>query len=327
MAGRMITAWIATETGLRRHEGAIVDQVPEKTVWLDLVDITREEELLVERTLHIDIPTRAEQQEIEASSRLYREGGAIYMTATHLIKTETDNPETSAVTFILCRDRIVTLRYAEPWSIRTFCSRAPKSGANTAELVFVAMMEITVERLADLLELVTLELEHVSTQIFRRKAQTIDVEVDLQRSIIKIGACGNISGKVRESLLDKSRVITFAEQASQDWMRPDCRSRLRATVHDIHSLSDHASFTGNKIAFLLDATLGLINIEQNRIIKIFSIAAVLFMPPTLIASVYGMNFHHQMWELDWSYGYLWALGLMGASVIATLWYFKRRRWL
>jgi magnesium transporter len=323
----MMIAWIATEGGLKKVEQPVCDRIPEGTIWLDLFDITREEEQFVEKTLAIEIPTRAEQQEIETSSRLYREGHVAYMTATHLIKTETESPETSPVTFILCRDRLITLRYAEPWTFRTFASRAPKSGARTSEQVFVSLMEITVERLADLLELVTLELEHVSQQIFRRRQQQPDAEVDLQRAIVKIGTCGNISGKVRESLLDKNRVITFAEQATQEWMSPELRARLRAAVHDVHSLSDHASFTGGKINFLLDATLGLINIEQNRIIKIFSIAAVIFMPPTLIASVYGMNFHHQMWELDWSFGYLWALGLMVASVMATLWYFKRRHWL
>ena len=320
-------AWIATEGGLKRLEQPVVDRIPEGTVWLDLVDITRDEERTVEETLKIEIPTRAEQQEIEASSRLYRQGHVVYMTATHLIKTETESPETSPVTFILCKDRLITLRYAEPWSFRTFTSRAPKSGATNAEQVFVNLMEITVERLADLLELVSLELEHVSQQIFRRRQQS-DAEVDLQRAIVKIGTCGNISGKVRESLLDKNRVITFAEQATQEWMAPDLRSRLRASIHDIHSLSDHATFTGSKINFLLDATLGLINIEQNRIIKIFSIAAVVFMPPTMIASVYGMNFgNDKMPELNWRFGYEYALVLMVASVVLTLWYFKRRRWL
>jgi magnesium transporter len=246
------------------------------------------------------------------------------MTATHLIKTETENPETSAVTFILCKDRLITLRYAEPWSIRTFSQRAPKSGSTCSELAFVNLMEITVERLADLLELVTIELEHLSQQIFRRRAGQADL--DLQRAIVKIGTCGNISGKVRESLLDKNRVISFAEQATQDWMNAESRSRLRAALHDIQSLSDHATFTAQKVNFLLDATLGLISMEQNRVIKIFSIAAVIFMPPTLIASIYGMNFK-VFPELGWRHGYGFALSLMMVSVLVTLWFFKRRKWL
>ncbi|MBA3710521.1 MAG: magnesium transporter CorA family protein [Planctomycetes bacterium] len=321
----MIIAWMPSERGLTKFDGPIVDSIPVQAVWLDLVDITRDEEILVEKLMGIDIPTRAEMQEIEVSSRLYRQGPVSYMTATHLIKTETENPETSAVTFILCRDRLVTLRYAEPWSFRTFAQRAGKSGAVTAEHVFVHLMEITVERLADLLELVSIELEHLSQQIFRRRQG--DVEVDLQRAIFKIGTCGNIGGKVRESLLDKNRVVTFSEQATQDWMSPDARSRLKAAQHDIQSLSDHATFTASKINFLLDATLGLISMEQNRIIKIFSIAAVIFMPPTLVASIYGMNFKRGMHELEWKYGYEFALGLILLSVIITLWFFKRKKWL
>ncbi|MBA2481621.1 MAG: magnesium transporter CorA family protein [Planctomycetes bacterium] len=320
----MIIAWIPTDKGLTKFEGPIVDSIPAQAVWLDMIDITREEELLVEKLMGIDIPTRAEMQEIEVSSRLYREGPVSYMTATHLIKTETDNPETSAVTFILCKDRLVTLRYAEPWSFRTFGQRAARSGVSNAEQVFVSLMEITVERLADLLELVSIELEHLSQQIFRRRVG--DVELDLQRAIIKIGTCGNIGGKVRESLLDKNRVVTFAEQATQDWMSADGKSRLRAAQHDIHSLSDHATFTASKINFLLDATIGLITMDQNRVIKIFSIGAVIFLPPTLIASIYGMNFKH-MPELHWMLGYPMSIAMMLMSVATTLYWFKRKRWL
>ena len=320
----MIIAWIATDKGLTKHDGAISDRLPAGTVWLDLIDITHEEELLIEGMLQIDIPTRAEMQEIEASSRLYREGQTLYMTATHLIKTETESPETSPVTFILCRNQLVTLRYAEPWSFRVFIQRAGKSGATTAELVFVALMETTVERLADMLELVTIELEHLSQQIFRRTAQAA-AEVDLQKTIFKIGACGNIASKARESLLDKNRVLIFAEGAAPDWMQADSRARLKASMRDIASLSDHASFIAGKVSFQLDATLGLINIEQNRIIKIYSIVAVIFMPPTMIASVYGMNV--KIPEYNWEYGYPWALFLMVLSVVFTLGAFRWRHWL
>jgi magnesium transporter len=318
----MITAWIATEKGLARHEGPIgAQQLPAGTVWLDLVDISREEELQIEGMLQIDIPSRVEMQGIEVSNRLYREGQALFMTATHLIKTETESPETSPVTFILCPNQLVTLRYAEPWSFRVFIQRAPKSGATNAELAFVGLMETTVERLADMLELVTIEMEHLSRQIFSRHA----AEVDLQKVIFKLGACGNIASKARESLLDKNRVMIFADGAAE-WLHGDSRARLKASIRDIASLSDHATFISGKVSFQLDATLGLINIEQNRIIKIFSIAAVVFMPPTMIASIYGMNFEN-IHEYHWSWGYEYGLGLMVLSVIGTLACFRWRRWL
>ncbi len=319
----MIHAWVANGKGLVRHE-ACQDCIPEAAAWLDLVDITSEEDAKVEALLGIAVPTRAEMQEIEASSRLYKEDGASYMTATMLIKTETMSPESTAVTFILTPQRLVTLRYAEPWSFRTFGQRAGKNGLATAEQIFVGLMDTTVERLADMLELVALELDHVSQMVFKRTQQVSDAE--LQRAIIKIGTCGNILSKVRESLIDKSRVMTFAEQSCHDWLTPDSASRLKALLHDIQTLSDHATFMSGKIAFLLDATLGLINIEQNRIIKIFSIAAVIFMPPTLIASIFGMNFQ-VMPELHWEYGYPYAVGLMLATVGGTLYVFRRQRWL
>lgn len=321
----MITAWLPTEKGLQRIDAG-VDNVPAEAVWIDAVDITREEEAFLEKHLCLEMPTRAEMQEIEASSRLYREGQAVYMTSTMLIKTETDSPETTAVTFILTPKVLVTLRYAEPWSFRVFASRAAKCGAHNADLTFISLLETTVERLADLLELVSLELENISQQTF--KLRQVGREIDLQRSLIKIGRCGNIAGKVRESLVDKGRMVIFAEQAAAEALCAEGRARMNAVRRDIQSLSDHASHTFGKIQFLLDATLGLISIDQNRIIKLFSIAAVIFLPPTLVASIYGMNY--KLWPAfaeDSPWGFPFAMGIMFVSVGLTLWYFKRNRWL
>lgn len=256
-------------------------------MWLDVVDPTPDEEHAVEQELKIEVPTRAEMQELEASSRLYRENGAVYMTATMLIKTETMMPETSQVVFILTKKCLVTLRYAEPWSFKTFAQRAPKSGCLTAEMTFLALLDTTVERLADLLELVSLELDNLSRQIFSARAMRAQGP-DLSRVILKIGTCGNIASKVRESLLDKGRLLTFAESATAEWCA-EGRSRLRATLHDIQSLSDHASFTNGKISFLLDATLGLINIGLNGQMKTLSWVMVAVMWPTLVSGFFAMN--------------------------------------
>ncbi len=319
----MLNAWVPNGKGLHKHEACGLS-LPDNAMWLDVIDVTKEEEAFIENVLGFEIPTRAEMQEIEASSRLYREGNTSFMTATLLIKTETESPETTAVTFILTKDRLVTLRYTEPWSFRTFAQRAGKSGITNASETFVGLMDTTIERLADMLELVALELDHVSHQIFRKSKDINDAQ--LQKALVKIGTCGHILSKVRESLIDKARVMTFAEQSTHDWLDPECRSRLKALMLDAATLSDHATFMSGKISFLLDATLGLINIEQNRIIKIFSIGAVIFMPPTLVASMYGMNFD-VMPELHWHYGYLMAVGMMVASVVVTIYVFRRCRWL
>jgi magnesium transporter len=320
----MITLWAPGEKGLVKLDGDPGSLCP-SAAWIDIDHITPEEEAQVERSLGIDLPTRAEMQEIEASSRLYREGATAYMTVTMLTKTETGVPEAAPVTFILMKERLITLRYADSWSIRTFGVRAPRSGCVTAEQAFCGIFETTVERLADMLEIVAHELEHISQQVFRRQADgRRGVEMNLQKLLVSIGRSGNLLGKVRESLVDKNRAMTFAEQT--DWMSADAHARLKAALHDVASLSDHASFTASKVAFLLDACLGLISIEQNRIIRIFSIAAVVFLPPTLVASIYGMNLSlwpgHDAW-----YGFPLALVCILGVIAGTVWYFKRQRWM
>ncbi|MEK7415452.1 MAG: CorA family divalent cation transporter, partial [Planctomycetota bacterium] len=261
----MIVAWVIGEKGLLKQE-CTATAVPKGAVWLDCIDITTDEEKLLESTLQLDMPTRAEMQEIETSNRLYREGGAVYMTALLLVKTETEQPESSAVTFILSRSCLVTLRYSEPWSFRTFTARAPKLLVDSAELIFIGLLETTIERLADMLELVGLELERTQQQIFRRANRGKSSDQDLDRVLFKLGSCGNITGKIRESLVDKNRLLHFAESASTDWC-PEGRSRIRSVLNDITSLSDHATYTASKISFLLDATLGFINNNVNQQVK------------------------------------------------------------
>lgn len=318
----MIVAWVANEKGLQRRECSGND-LPEGAVWVDIVDITPDEERSVEAALHIDMPTRAEQQEIEASSRLYREGGAVYMTATLLVKTETEQPETTAVTFILSRSCLVTLRYAEPWSFRTFAARAPKSGATTAELAFLSLLETTVERLADMLELVSLELERIQQQIFRRKGKANDLE--LERVLFKIGTCGNITGKIRESLVDKNRLLHFAESASAEWC-PEGRSRIRATLNDITSLTDHASYTAGKISFLLDATLGLINNTVNQLMKRLTVITLALLWPTLVSGFFSMNVHLPFPGSDQPvlWPFMLCLFLAFGPLLAGFWWWWRR---
>jgi magnesium transporter len=281
----MITLWAPGEKGLVRQDGDVCSLCP-KAAWIDICDITPEEEQSVESALGIDLPTRAEMQEIEASSRLYREGSTVYMTVTMLIKTETGAPESTAVTFILMKDRLITLRYAEPWSIRTFSARAPKSGCLNAQQVCIAIFETTIERLADMLEIVAHEMEHISQQVFRKQVSD-NSEMNLQKMLMNIGRSGNLLSKARESLVDKHRALTFV--VGTDWIAPDVQARMHGVLRDVQQLNDHATFTANKMQFLLDASLGFINIEQNRIFKYFSILAVAFAPMNVLAGMGGMS--------------------------------------
>jgi magnesium transporter len=301
-------------------------QLPERTVWLDLFQPTSAEEGAVERALGIEVPTREEMKEIEASSRLYREDGALFMTATLVAKADTEMPESMALTFILAGERLVTVRYADPLPFRAFAAYALRhpSACGDGDAVFAGLLEAIIDRIADILETVGADLDRLSREVFSRSgAQT---SRDFQAFLHRLGRAGDLASKARESLVSLGRLLAFAIQGTQSRGRKSGISRLKTVGRDVASLSDHASFLNNKVNFLLDATLGMINIEQNAIIKIFSVAAVVFLPPTLIASIYGMNFAF-MPELHLGLGYPLALGLMVVSAVLPYWYFKRRGWL
>ncbi len=295
-------------------------------LWLDLLNPTREEEVAVERLLGLDIPTREEMNEIEISSRLYLEGGGTFMTAILPAHTEGDDPEMEPVSFVLTDERLVTVRYHEPRAFTSFPPRAERTGLEvpTPESVLVALLEAVVDRLADILERAARDIDTVSRQIFR---PTEGAARDNQKTLEEIGRKGDLTSNIRDSLLTLERLAGFLGHVTvQRKSSKEIREGVKTLSRDIRSLLDHAGFLSQKVTFLLDATLGMINIEQNAIIKIFSVAAVIFLPPTLIASIYGMNFEH-MPELGWLLGYPFALVLMVVSAILPYAYFKRQGWL
>jgi magnesium transporter len=301
---------------------------PDEFLWADLFEPTVEEERAVESLLTVDVPTRDEMREIETSNRLYEEDGAVYMTATVGSKLDSAAPESSAITFILANNRLITNRYADPTPVRRFMThveRYPAACTSSATLL-AGLLEAFVERIADLLERVQAELDSVSHSIFQRSNGDTTSGSDLKSMIQRIGANGDLVSKARESLVSFQRLLMYVQQASNVSLSQDQRGRFKSTLRDVQSLSDHATFLGNKIQFLLDAVLGLINLEQNNIIKIFSVAAVMFLPPTLVASIYGMNFHF-MPELDKPWGYPFALAAMVVSAVVPYLYFRRKGWL
>ncbi len=301
-------------------------------VWIDLLNPTLDETQEVGRRLGISIPTREEMEEIELSSRLYDEDGAQFMTLTALANLDGDEPIKTPVTFILKRGTLVTVRHAEPkpfLAYRTRAQRAHGSPCEAGELVMIGLIEALIDRMADTLERLGNEVDQISRDVFRNKASTVTKKTrDLQSVIEQIGRKGDLLTMVRESLVSVTRVVTYhiALDTTDRKVTKESRQHIKLIQRDASSLGDHATFLSNKINFLLDATLGLINLEQNQIIKIFSVAAVVFLPPTLVASIYGMNFEY-MPELKWLAGYPWALGLMVLSAILPFLYFKRRGWL
>ena len=295
-------------------------------IWIDLFDPTPEEERAVEQLLGINVPTREDMDEIEISSRLYLEDGGAFMTAILPSHAEHDDPHMSPVSFVLTADRLVTVRYHEPRAFVSFPLQAERTGMefSDAESLLVGLLEAIVDRLADILEHASRSIDGISRSVFRRDTASAP---NFQTILEQIGRKGDLTSNIRDSLLTLDRLVGFLTHVSlQRKSAKDIRERLKTLSRDIRSLLDHASFLSQKITFLLDATLGMISIDQNATIKIFSIAAVIFLPPTLIASTYGMNFKF-MPELEWTFGYPFAIGLMIISAIMPYAFFKRRGWL
>ena len=297
-------------------------RLPADAVWIELVEPSREEELAVEAELGVALPTREEMAEIEPSSRLYQDAGATFMTAMVLYNADSEQPSAGPVTFVLAGARLVTIRYFEPRSFKVFAAQALRQpslcpdGART----FIGLIDAVVDRTADVLERVQGEVEEISRDVFDADPS------DFAKVLSRLGRAQGVIAKIRESLVSLARLSSFAALAEQIVASHDHREHLASATQDVHSLLDHATYVSSNIVFLHDAALGLINLQQSNIIKIFSVAAVAFLPPTLVASIYGMNFEH-MPELDWRAGYPMAIGLMIASAAGPLWWFKRKGWL
>ncbi|MFZ1468066.1 MAG: magnesium transporter CorA family protein [Paracoccaceae bacterium] len=326
----MITAYRAEAGRLRAIEGAMPAD-PTGIVWIDLHEPDAAEETQLETALGIEIPTREDMQEIEVSSRLYSEEGALFLTAQVLATPDGLPPELGPVTFVLTPDRLVTVRYHAPRSIKVFAERAAAQsmGCTGGQTTLLALMETVVDRLADILEGESRKLDFLTKAIFdahrpNGKAQTLAVV--LQR----IGRAEDMNSKTEESLSTLLRVLGFLATptggAAVAALKGVEKVRLKTLSHDIRSLQETAARQARKIQFQLDATLGVINIRQADIIKIFSVVAFVFLPPTLIASIYGMNFVY-MPELKWPLGYPMALGLMALSALLPYAFFRWKKWL
>ena len=296
-------------------------------IWVDILSPTPEEERIVEATLKTSVPTREEMAEIELSSRLYKEKDVLYMTASMIAQADSEHPKFDSVSFVLTKKKLITVRYVEPTAFQLFILQLQKSDAPSInpDTLLIDLLDATIDRLADILEMIGRRLDEHSKKIFHAPANRAD-KPDYLVLMQQIGINGDLNTKARESLLTFSRLLQFFYQTVAVRLDNEDQSRLKALISDISSLSDHADFLSNKIVFLLEATLGMVGIEQNNIIKIFSVAAVIFLPPTLIASIYGMNFHY-MPELSWHYGYEFAIGLMLLAAFIPYKFFKRKKWL
>jgi magnesium transporter len=308
----------ATLKELRSGSGEMPVSITE-AAWIDVTDPSPAERVMIESIHKAPLPDPDDMEEIEASARFFIDSAGIHVHSLFLYQSE-GRHKTDSVAFILNDKQLLTLRDTELPDFRLLRMRAHRGWveAKNSLDIMLALLEQKVENLADSLENIHQRLEDVSHLVLE------DEEGELEEAIDRLAKLEDSNGKIRMCLMDTQRSISFLQRHIRSY--PEQQDTCREIYRDIETLMSHTAFLFEKINFLMDAAQGFINIEQNQIIKIFSIAAVVFLPPTLVASLYGMNFQ-LMPELQWEFGYPMAVILMILSGIAPYWYFKRKGWL
>lgn len=320
-------------TAYKLDAGTIVEircssemRIPDLALWVDLFSPTAEERTLAEAWIGTEIPTREEMAAIETSERLYELQSALIMTAVMPLIARNPDPKSAAMTLVATRDRLVSLRHGEPAAVAIAVRRIQHEGVpirSACDILFT-LLDAIADRAADVVEECSAEFDAVSSQVFgvgldtRKSAQ-------YKATIQKIGHIGLKVARMHDACASLERLFLFLSlHAKTLSLNSQQKSAAKALGRDIRSIREHAGGLDARLNFLLDATVGLVNLEQNQIIKIFSVLAVIFLPPTLIASIYGMNFEI-MPELAWTYGYPFSIGIMIASVAITFLYFRWKK--
>jgi magnesium transporter len=316
----MLRAFRLHNRRLEQIQSVEPDELSADAVWIDIVDPTDEDRAVIKQVYAVGLPDAEDMQEIEATARFFKDDdGSLHIHSFFLDDYE-ETPVNVTVACVVKDGRLFTIHEQELTTIRLFRLRArgPSVLLGDAMTILLSLFTTKVDRLADVLESVYTSLESASEKVLRQS------DKDLHVLLAEVAEYEDISGKARLSLLDTQRALTFILRNMK--LEVEQVEQIRDVVRDVESLLPHTAFLFDKVNFLMDAIQGFINIEQNKVVKIFSIAAVVFMPPTLVASIYGMNFR-LMPELSWSFGYPLAIALMVVSGISPYWYFKRRGWL
>ncbi len=295
----------------------------EETVWIDIKEPTEEEETIMLKNFNITLPNIIEIDDIEVSRRLHSEDGIHYLTAYMLSSEEAGYFQSNSVRFILIKSILITVRYVEIDLFNQvqniFLPYNPESGHQ----VLLALLKSSIYHFADVLEQIGFNIELQTKSILNTKSDA-NIKDDFRAILQHVSRSGDSTSKAREGLISINRLITYITQ--EQTFSIAIKSQISIMAKDISALNDHTFFLSNQINFLLDATLGMINIEQNVAIKVFSIASTMLLPPTLIAGIYGMNFIHHIPGSEWRYGFLFALFLMAVSSYLPYKYFKKRGW-
>jgi magnesium transporter len=323
-------------TVFHRKESAILssalpsdEKIPQGALWIDIVNPSVEEEKSIEAQLGIEIPTREETWKNQVLNRLYQDNNVAYMTAAIITKVESPYPQTSAITFVLSSQYLLTIRYISPTSFQNFALRLMRYPQKfpSAAYVLEGLLEEIITRVAYNSEIVVGELDALSHDIFGSdsfRASRKNPSQVMKDILRRLGTSADLNSKINESLHSISRTLNFFRQIQGGDKEVD--AGIGTLMTDIMALSQQTGFLASKINFQQDATLGMINIEQNMIIKIFSVVAVFFLPPTLISSIYGMNFA-EMPELQWPFGYAYAVLMMALCALVPYFYFRKKGWL
>ncbi len=299
-------------------------------VWLDLLEPTEAERAAAERITGLRVPGREDIAEIESSSRLSAEGDALYLNTPQSYRTPTGEPATAPLGFVLAPHRILTVRFAPSIVFDAYGTHFAQPGAEPpcSIGVFVGILEALVDRIADVLEQVGSDLDGISKRVFQPDTAENSKRTDrvLRDTLRGIGRCGDSLANLRDSLLGVGRLVAYVEERARAWTPPALAPNFKTLRADIASLNDYDAQLSGKVGFLLDATLGFINIEQNNGVKVLTVVSVVGIPPTFVVGLYGMNFKN-MPEYDWAWGYQWGLAMVAVSVIVPIVWFKVKGWL
>jgi magnesium transporter len=311
------------------ENGKLICLAPEdaaRATWFDLESAAPEEIAFVIRLTGLALPGHADLAEIEASSRLATDGPVLTMS-TPIVTRCADGLQAGVCGFVLSPERLVTLRYTPSIVFQQFPSHPHAIATPEAAYIFVSLLEAIVDRQADALEALRGELDNMSHKIFhhRMAGKARATELEMQAMLVTLGRSYDTISFLRESQLGVARIAPYAGTAT-GWIPKPLRQRLESVLKDVTSLNEYSTHLTDKVQFLLDSTLGLINIAQNSLIKVLTIVSIVGIPPTLIAGIYGMNFK-DIPELNWSYGYGYAWALMIASAVLPLFWFRKKGWI
>jgi magnesium transporter len=302
-----------------------------QAIWIDLLNAAPDEIERVQQATGLTVPSEADVSEIESSSRLASRDGALYLSMP-LVQMADDGPRGVAAGFVLAQDRLLTVRFSPSKIFDTYSDHLPRGSisASCSADIFIGLLEAIVDRQADVLEQVGADLDSISHAIFAmgvnqeggRKAE----DATLRRTLGQLGHIGDLISHVRETQVGAARIVPYVEAMTVEWLPKGLLPRLVTLRQDIASVSDFDTHLNDKLQFLLDATLGFINIAQNNVMKVMAIASVVGIPPVLIAGIYGMNFKN-IPEYDWAWGYWWGWGLIILTTLIPLGVFRWRKWI